>query len=556
MEMWRYFPTDAERADPDLHPFLRDGRWRWLPHDLEASWNIYGGSAATVNTIHNILRGGAGNPQWQGTSALLNAVLARPDMRERFANTLVDLMEGVLAPDNVIATLNSMTARITNELSHAIDANIIQPQNPNWPTISAYRDNWDRIRAFARARPDAMLGFIGRDRDASSNSGLGLNSSNRRALTVTTSAGGGAVMNSRLVPESSAAVGNYYHGSAITVTARPYPGYVVSHWIVDGEPFEASESVSVTMNAAQTVRVVFRKCDTANLQITAISAARDDYIEIHNPTDRVISARGLYLSDSGSNLHKWRMPHMIVRPGATVTVVMRSSIEDESTLKRGRTNFNLAFRETLRLVDRDGNVLQNIEVTRMRRDEAQYLGRDGNWRLERDRHLPPPEPPPAVFVPVRLMAQDTDSWARRESPVVQIIGDGTYTATMTLPPSANLVSLSLASDGATFNWPEGFSGVPRAPASWSSARVEFTSVSINGDAVGINWSSDLVRRGDDSAGGGRVNLELWAGWWEPNQRLTGVVSVPTYGDSTSFARSDGAPITSISVTFRVTGVPE
>jgi hypothetical protein len=444
-----------------------------------------------------------------------------------------------------------------NELDYAITANTIMPHVEGWPTVAGYRENRDRIREFAQARPNAMLGFIGREWGANTNSGLGLSSTNRRALTLTTSRGGGAVMNSRPVSESSSAVGNYYSGTSVTITAKPYPGYVISHWIVGGNRVNNAQSVTVDINAAQTVELHFANCPAANLRITAVSAARNDWVEIHNPTNRGLSGRGLYLSDSNSNPYKWRLPAVVLQPGETVLIPMRSNDTDE-TLKHLRANFNLAFRETLRLTHHSGRTLQTVEVTRMRRDQVQRIGRDGTWAVERDTRLPPPEPP-TISVPVRLMAQDTISWTRREGAVVQITGNGTYTAALTLPNAEHIASLALMTDGSTFAWPDGFLNVPRAPVNWSNARVEFTSVVINNAPVGINWGNDsnhLVKRGDETSGDGRINLELWSGWWEPYRRLTGVTSIPTTGgDSTSFTLNGGAPITTIVVTFTVTGIP-
>ncbi|MCL2754760.1 MAG: CotH kinase family protein, partial [Oscillospiraceae bacterium] len=494
MEMWRYFPTDAERDDPDLHPHLRDGKWRWMPHDLEASFNIYNGSLASINTIHNVLRGGGGaaNPQWQGSSAILNSVLQRPEMRGRFANTLSDLRDGVMTPQNATATLDRHISRIHNEHVYAANANIFMPNSPGWPNLDTFDTSRVQMRAFMQDRPAHMLNFIGQPFGAATNSGLDFPAGTRHAVNFTTSRGGSAVMNARIVHESTSVTGNYYGGTQIAITAKPYPGYVVSHWIVDGTQIAptADGVMRLAIGSSRNVQLHFAECPTANLQITMVKAAGGDFLELHNPTTRSISGRGLYLTDS-NDPHKWRLPPVIVRPGQTLFVPMSDntrSADHARTHKGVRTNFNLSFRETLRLCDSRGNTLQTVEVTHMVREQVQTRSRTGDWSVIRDPRLPPPEPPRAV-APVRLVGRDTVTWQHYFGPVVQISENGAYTATLALntPATDQLVSLALMSEGATLNWPDGFVGVSPAPAQFADARVSVTSISINGVQYPINF---------------------------------------------------------------------
>jgi hypothetical protein len=120
--------------------------------------------------------------------------------------------------------------------------------------------------------------------------------------------------------------------------------------------------------------------ENAQLQINVVKATGNGWIEIHNPTDRTLSAKGLYLSDSDNNHQKWALPSIIVRPGETVRVLARNN-EVDPALKRARTNFNISFGERLRLVDSEGEVLSLVEVTLMKRDEVQQRQRDGKFAI-------------------------------------------------------------------------------------------------------------------------------------------------------------------------------
>jgi hypothetical protein len=226
-ELWRYFPTAEELADPNLHPYLRDGKWRVFAHDLEQGWAIYDHEDARVNedTIWDILnrvpRVNSG-----GGSAFLTAFVSREDTKAQLANTFADLIEGVFAPANIIRTLDGLVARIQNELHYSIKANVIDPVNP-WYSVDSYTQSHERIRRFARNRPNVMWQSVQRN--------LGFDRTNMYTVNLTTNANGGAVMNSRPVAPSQRVSGNYFANTSIKITAQPNKGYIVSHWTVNGE---------------------------------------------------------------------------------------------------------------------------------------------------------------------------------------------------------------------------------------------------------------------------------------------------------------------------------
>lgn len=97
------------------------------------------------------------------------------------------------------------------------------------------------------------------------------------------------------------------------------------------------------------------------------------WLELTNPTSTAISTRGMYLSvnapcaweecnnctaDRSCN---WQMPGVIIRPNQTVRV-RASSNSTCLVLKRMTTNFDLAFGQTLRLVDARGEVVSEFGI--------------------------------------------------------------------------------------------------------------------------------------------------------------------------------------------------
>ncbi|MCL1845374.1 MAG: CotH kinase family protein [Defluviitaleaceae bacterium] len=168
MELWRYFPTEEELADPDLHPYLRDGRWRVFAHDLEAGWSLWDdyNRMAREDTLNDILLG-ENYYRWNSgySSAFLYAFVNYEPTRLQLADTFRELINGVFAPENVVRTLDYLIAQIDNEHSYAIRANMFHPHNTSWPNIYSYTYSRDAIRRFAKIRPAVVEDFVQRHLD-------------------------------------------------------------------------------------------------------------------------------------------------------------------------------------------------------------------------------------------------------------------------------------------------------------------------------------------------------------------------------------------------------
>jgi hypothetical protein len=156
MEMWRYFPEDDENPET-LHPFLSDGKWRFIAQDIEFAWNLYSRSHDSNNPIESVR---TGRGQMGGQSEILDALLRREDMRRMLADRLVDLMEGAFRPENVRSVLESLIQMNGDEVNIALAAGMYSPDNPHWPTRGSMNASQRDIRTFAGRRPRNMVDFI------------------------------------------------------------------------------------------------------------------------------------------------------------------------------------------------------------------------------------------------------------------------------------------------------------------------------------------------------------------------------------------------------------
>jgi len=155
IELWRYFPTEEEKNDESLHPFLRDGRWRVFAHDIEAGLAIWDNEAnsAREDTLMDIING-TGNRWNSGNgSAIAHAFVEFPYTRQRLAETFEWLIEGVMAPENIIRTLDELEERFRPEHEFAMRMDVIIPDSPWWPSPEGVAESRDGIRRFAELRP-------------------------------------------------------------------------------------------------------------------------------------------------------------------------------------------------------------------------------------------------------------------------------------------------------------------------------------------------------------------------------------------------------------------
>jgi hypothetical protein len=288
IEMWRYFP-DSEESD--LHPHLADGKWRFIAQDLEFGYGLWGGddtmgnrsdTRATDNTLHALINrtgvpGGGGHFNATDQTFIIPALVRRSEMRERLANAFIDLMEGAFEPTNALAVFGKLQSQIQEEHIRMLSRNrriseIDRNDNPgNWPDWNAVDRSHGQIRDFLRNRPNAKLNHI--------ESELGLRASDRSRLTFTNGNGGDAVMHTRPVAEGQTVTGNYYNNTTVIITAKPYTGYAVDYWTVDGER-RNGDSVTVSISSAVTVEVVYEQVSDTLSGERTVEVSRFGYSQI------------------------------------------------------------------------------------------------------------------------------------------------------------------------------------------------------------------------------------------------------------------------------------
>lgn len=154
---YRYVPAEGENFTG-----VYDGRWRYLLHDTDFSFGLYGQkeTAAAYNNIAKIL-----DPDSDRYAPLFDALMHRADCREYFMDKLTALAEGALSGGNVTSTLYAMHVERCTEQDYLylhMEALRKQGDTSFWTSSYTLAENMDMIRAFANQRSDYILKYTRR----------------------------------------------------------------------------------------------------------------------------------------------------------------------------------------------------------------------------------------------------------------------------------------------------------------------------------------------------------------------------------------------------------
>ncbi len=360
---WRYYPSEGEEASGYL-----DGKWRFLLFDAEYAWGLYG-NGCRDNTLSNVLTGN----HMQGGSELLLEVLKRSDMREKFANTVCDLIAGSFSPENALETLEKLISASDAECMYALN----NGYTSSWANEQTFADSRQQIRDFAERRPAVMLKSMEKQ--------FGYEHA-FYTVTLHNPTGGAASLGSRTANGAETLSADYFTECRVPISAKTLPGYEFDYWEINGTVFR---NPSVKLNASMAdengqIAVSLYLKKTGEQRAVYVSelytAGEGDWIELYNPSDSAVTLSGCFLSDDELDLRKWEIPQTEIPAGSALTIACKNNSQT-SALKKYRTNFSLKTGEVLYFTDADGTVLSKADVVEM--DETQSLVRrlDGTYAI-------------------------------------------------------------------------------------------------------------------------------------------------------------------------------
>jgi hypothetical protein len=229
-------------------PYGHDGRWRWLAHDMDAT---FGTNSELLN--HNSLAAATAtngpvwpNPAW--STFLLRNMLANANFKNDFINRFADLMNTSFLSTRVVATIDAMKDVIAPEINEQI---------ARWEApfdLDTWNEYLDFEKSFANQRPAFQRDHI--------RSKFGIASNINATLNVGDASHGYIRINTIDIKDGTDGItgnpypwtGIYFSNIPVKIKAVAYPGYVFSHW----SGASTSTNAEITINSA------------ANFALTAI----------------------------------------------------------------------------------------------------------------------------------------------------------------------------------------------------------------------------------------------------------------------------------------------
>lgn len=302
---FRYVPAEGESLGEGAY----DGRWRYLLHDIDYTYGLYGQTEvmATYDTLRIVLT--EGNDRY---SPLLDALLHREDCVEFFVKKSLDYSNGALSAANITKTLNEMNSSRDREMHYYYNfIASLGAEDASWVDESQFQGRIQEILDFAEARPSRALSFL-RSRFV-----LG----NTFRLNVSAAENARVRVNSYLAPAGTAFSGEYVEDYSTAVSLLCADGYTLDYWEVNGEK-RAGATLTLTKSDIKdgNINVVphIKADPSATVVVSVISARGDDYILLANPTASDISVAGYRLSDGSTAVDKVTTQELVLPAGTVV----------------------------------------------------------------------------------------------------------------------------------------------------------------------------------------------------------------------------------------------
>ncbi|NUY80131.1 CotH kinase family protein [Flavobacterium sp. MAH-1] len=243
-----------EKVDAPNAEYPHDGRWRWLAHDMDATF-----STNNENINHNALAAATAtngpewpNPAW--STFLLRKMLENPGFKNYFINRFADKINTSYSTAFVNSTMDEMKAVIMPELNEQMD---------RWTApvdINDFNYYYGYQQDFATQRPAFQRNHI--------RSKFTIASNINATLDVSDVSHGYIKMNTidiKLGTDNIAAnpypwTGVYFSGIPVTLKAIANDGFVFDHW--EGASIATTDEITLTMSAAFSVKAVFVPTNT------------------------------------------------------------------------------------------------------------------------------------------------------------------------------------------------------------------------------------------------------------------------------------------------------
>lgn len=338
---YRYYAAEGEEYREA--PF--DGKWRYLLHDLDFSFGIYGTGpwvdnfGKYANTLGKISK----------ESPLFSQLLQREDCKEIYIKSSLDLFNGAFSPDNLDKVLDRINQSRLNEQNQMYDKNLFA----GWVKPNQLSGRMNEIKEYGSDRVSYSL----------SKYRLFFKLGEIYKLNVKPVKDGGVRINN--IETYSKFEGSYYPDYDTILTAIVPAGKEFSHWIVNGDIINDQElhinSSHIVDKKVEVSYELKKNAENPRLFITEVCSDGDnDYIILFNPYKEDISLLGYSISDDINEPGKLILPARPLRSGKSLKILGESNQKATSS-GMIRAGFNLRDGETVALYLR-GKLIDEVTI--------------------------------------------------------------------------------------------------------------------------------------------------------------------------------------------------
>ena len=315
-----------------------DGKWRFLLHDLDVSFELNQKGANEVELAMYA----------ENEETLFGQLMKREDCRQYFVNYTLHLMNTGFSLESFHRILDELLAGRNNEMLHCFDYPIVGMQI-------------DEIRYYGECRPF----FIRRDYGDYFDYGEVFD------MTVETPENTELYING--LKNVNTFQGVFLDELDVEITAMTESGYEIDYWIVNGEHVYSNEVVikkSDIRNDNVQIELVVRLSDQElPLLISEFSSkGDDDYIVLYNPNRSSISTTGYSLADTIEIKDAQLLDRVEIAPHSSITIHCNNT--KDTTGKGLLVDFSLKRGETICL-RKDGEIVEEVVIPDIK--EGNYL---------------------------------------------------------------------------------------------------------------------------------------------------------------------------------------
>lgn len=205
------------------------GRWRWMVWDDDRSFDV---RHVDLDMVQRVMD--RDDPGTGGRGALLlRKLLENPPFRTQFLSRAADLLNTALAPESVVAHIDTLAAELQPDIAH---------ETARWASSTDWQTNVEELRDFARRRPAVLRQHLVERFE--------LGGTARLTVTPPATGSGSAAVNGLYVEELPWQ-GTYFRTIPVQITAAPAPGFRFVGW--DPPDLPQASVTTLTVDAALTI---------------------------------------------------------------------------------------------------------------------------------------------------------------------------------------------------------------------------------------------------------------------------------------------------------------